>query len=63
LTARGILKLPTEGEAVSEQEKLEAFKDGVRYALEYLKDEVFGEEVTETDIWKDHFGEKDADNE
>ncbi len=48
---------------MSEQEKLEAFKDGVRYALEYLKDEVFGEEVTETDIWKDHFGEKDADNE
>jgi hypothetical protein len=46
---------------VSEQEKLEAFKDGVRYALEYLKDEVFGEEVTETDIWKEHFGTEDED--
>jgi len=48
---------------MSEQEKLEAFKDGVRYALEYLRDEVYGDGVTETDIWKEHFGEEADDNE
>lgn len=33
------------------------FIKGVQYALECLK-EVFGEEVTETDIWKEFFGDK-----
>ena len=31
----------------------EAFKDGVRYALQRLE-EVFGEEVTETDLWSEY---------
>lgn len=31
----------------------QAFRDGVRYALDYLKD-VFGEEVAETDIWSEY---------
>ena len=36
-----------------EQTQLEAFQDGVRYALHRLE-EVFGEEVTKTDVWKEH---------
>lgn len=31
----------------------EAFRDGVRYALDYLKD-VFGDEVAETDLWSEY---------
>jgi hypothetical protein len=36
-----------------EQTQLEAFQDGVRYALNRLE-EVFGTEVTETDVWKEY---------
>ena len=32
------------------------FEEGVRYALEYLRDEVYGEGITETSIWEDYFG-------
>jgi len=45
-----------------EQTKLEAFQDGVRYALQYLKDEVFGEEITKTSIWEEHFGTEAENN-
>ena len=31
----------------------EAFRDGVRYALDYLID-VFGDEVAETDLWSEY---------
>lgn len=33
------------------------FAQGVRYALEYMRDEVYGDGVTETDLWNDFFGE------
>ena len=32
------------------------FADGVMYALEYFRDEVYGDGVAETDLWKDYFG-------
>jgi hypothetical protein len=38
-----------------QQAQLEAFANGVQYVLQYLKDEVYGESITETDIWKDFF--------
>lgn len=34
------------------------FEEGVRYALDYLRD-VFGEEITETDIWQEYYPEED----
>ncbi len=40
-----------------QQAQLEAFNNGVRYTLQYLRDEVFGEEITKTDIWTDCFGD------
>jgi hypothetical protein len=43
------------------QTPADAFKDGVKYALEYLRDEVYGAEVTETAIWRDFFEEVDAE--
>jgi hypothetical protein len=43
-------------------EATEIFRDGVRYALDRLQ-EVFGEEVTETDVWKEYNPSEDADNE
>jgi hypothetical protein len=30
-----------------------AFRDGVRYALDYLKD-IFGDEVAETNLWEEY---------
>ena len=30
------------------------FEEGVKYALEYLR-EVYGEGIEETDIWKEYF--------
>lgn len=33
-----------------------AFQDGAKYVLEYLEAEVYGDSITETDIWKDFFG-------
>jgi hypothetical protein len=36
-----------------EEIKTEVFIDGVRYALDRLE-EVFGTEVTETDVWKEY---------
>ena len=41
------------------QAQLEAFNNGVRYTLQYLRDEVYGDGITETDIWKDCFGGED----
>lgn len=35
-------------------EETEAFRDGVRYALDTLKD-IFGAEVADTDIWRDYY--------
>lgn len=40
---------------VIERNQSEAFNDGVKYALEYLRDEVYGAEITETAIWRDFF--------
>lgn len=40
-----------------EQIETEAFRDGVRYALDYLKD-VFGDEVAETDLWSEYNSEE-----
>ena len=37
----------------------DAFADGARYVLEYLRDEVYGDGVTETDVWQEFFGEED----
>ena len=37
----------------------DAFANGARYALEYLRDEVYGDGVMETDIWADFFGDED----
>jgi hypothetical protein len=37
----------------STPEEIKAFRDGVRYALDRLE-EVFGTEVTETDVWKEY---------
>ena len=38
-----------------EQTASDAFNDGVKYALKYLRDEVYGAEITETAIWRDFF--------
>lgn len=35
----------------------EDFIAGAKYVLEYLYDEVYGDGITETDIWNDFFGE------
>ena len=46
----------------STPEEIKAFRDGVRYALDRLE-EVFGTEVTETDVWKEYNSTiKDEDN-
>ena len=34
---------------------IDFFYEGVKYALEYLRDEVYGEAITETAIWRDFF--------
>lgn len=39
----------------------QAFYNGVRYALQYLRDEVFGEEITKTSLWTDCFGETEKE--
>ena len=38
------------------------FDEGVRYALTYLRDEVYGEGITETDLWKEFVEEKENEN-
>ena len=38
----------------------QTFDDGVRYALETLKD-IFGAEVADTDIWRDYFETSDEE--
>ncbi len=40
-----------------QQLEFEAFHNGVRYALQYLRDEVYGDGITETDIWSECFGD------
>lgn len=44
---------------MSDLDKLvnDSFNEGARYVLEYLRDEVYGKEIEETDVWKDFFGE------
>lgn len=41
--------------------QMEHFADGVRYALTYLRDEVYGDEITETAIWRDFFGVEEGE--
>ena len=36
------------------------FDDGVRYALDTMKD-IFGAEVADTDIWRDYFETSDEE--
>lgn len=38
----------------------ESFEDGVRYALQRLE-EVFGEEITETDLWLEYNPEEETE--
>jgi hypothetical protein len=35
-----------------------AYAEGVRYALNYLRDEVYGEGIEETDIWAEYMEAK-----
>jgi hypothetical protein len=44
-------------EAILKQYKGEAFQEGVRYALEYLR-AVYGEGIEQTDIWADYMKEE-----
>jgi hypothetical protein len=44
------------------ENKNQTFNDGVRYALETLKD-IFGAEVADTDIWRDYFETEDEEDE
>ncbi len=37
--------------------KGDSFQEGVRYALDYLR-EVYGEGIEETDIWTDYMNEE-----
>lgn len=37
--------------------KGDSFQEGVRYALDYLR-EVYGEGIEETDIWADYMDEE-----
>lgn len=48
---------------MNELEKLkqEAFVEGAKYILEYMRDEVYGDGVTETDVWADFFGDEDEE--
>lgn len=48
-------------DTMNEIEKLkqEAFIEGAKYAIEYFRDEVYGDGVMETDIWADFFGDED----
>lgn len=45
-----------------QQVQTDAFKDGVRYALQYLE-EVYGDGITETDLWKEFIGTEDSEAE
>lgn len=40
----------------------DSFNEGARYVLEYLRNEVYGEGIEETDVWTDFFGESEEDN-
>ena len=50
-------------DTMNELEKLkqEAFVEGAKYILEYMRDEVYGDGVTETDVWADFFGDEDEE--
>ena len=38
------------------------FERGVRTTLKYLRDEVYGAGIEDTDVWKDFFGNDKEDN-
>lgn len=40
-----------------------AFAEGARYAIEYFRDEVYGDGVMDTDIWADYFDAPDEETE
>jgi len=40
-----------------DQIETDAFRDGVRYALQDLRD-VFGDEIIKTDLWKEYASDK-----
>lgn len=40
-----------------------AFEAGARYAIEYFRDEVYGDGVMDTDIWADYFGAPEEEEE
>lgn len=46
------INLKTTDKIISKM-KAESFAEGVRYALEYLR-EVYGEGIEETDIWAEY---------
>lgn len=37
----------------------DSFNEGARYVLEYLRNEVYGKEIEETNVWQDFFGESE----
>lgn len=39
----------------------DAFNEGAKYILEYMRDEVYGDGVMETDVWADFFGDEDEE--
>lgn len=36
-----------------------AFTEGAKYVLEYLRDEVYGKEIEETNVWSYFVGESE----
>ena len=47
--------------AILEQYKSAAFEEGVKYALESLRD-VYGEGIEETDIWAEYGNDEEGEN-
>lgn len=41
----------------------DSFNEGAIYVLTYLRDEVYGKEIEETDVWKDFIRESEEGNE
>lgn len=37
----------------------DSFNEGARYVLEYLRNEVYGKEIEETNVWQDFFEESE----
>lgn len=40
----------------------DSFNEGAIYVLTYLRDEVYGKEIEETDVWQDFIGKGEEDN-